>query len=106
VVAVELLLALLGSVVPPGGDAVAVFANEPVAEADTVPLMVSVTLAPAGKVGMAPDTVLPLTPIVVGHAAPANWLPQLAETLLMFAGTTSLKVAPLALLGPSFRMTI
>jgi hypothetical protein len=99
------LFALFGSVVPPGGEAVAVFAKEPVAEADTVPLMVKVTLAPAGNVGIAPDTVLPLTPIDAGQIAPATWLPQFALIPLMFAGITSLKVAPLALLGPSLRMT-
>ena len=103
--AVELLLELFGSVVPLGGEAVAVFNNEPVAEADTVPLMVNVTLAPAGNVGMTPETVLLLMPIEGGQEAPANWLPQLAVMLLMVAGTTSLKVAPLALLGPSFRIT-
>jgi hypothetical protein len=104
-VAVELLLVLFGSMVPPGGETVAVLAMEPVAEVDTVPLMVKVTLAPAGNVGMAPDTALPLMPIEVGHEAPANGLPQLAVMLLIFAGTTSLKVAPLALLGPSLRIT-
>ena len=103
VVAVELLFAVLGSVVPPGGLAVAVFAMEPVAEPETVPLMVNVTLPPAGSVGIAADIVLPEMPVLAGQAAPPMAVPQLALKAITDAGTTSVKLALLAALGPSLR---
>jgi hypothetical protein len=105
VVVVLVLLPGLGSVVPPGGEALAVFEIDPVAEGATVPLMVRVTLAPGGKVGIAPETALPDMPIVPGQTAPPSADPQEALRPVMLAGTKSENVELLAALGPSLRIT-
>ena len=106
VVTLDKLLPAFGSVVPPGGVALAVLTMEPVAEAEIVPLTVNVTLAPAGSVAMAAETVLPLTPTDPGQIAPAVALEQVATMEPIALGTISLKLAPLAALGPSFLTVI
>ena len=105
VLTVDELFAVLGSVVPPGGLAVAVFASDPLADGETEPLMVIVTLDPAGIVGTTPDTKFPAKPIEAGHTAPPVALAQLAAMPVTAAGTLSLNVAPDAGLGPSLRIT-
>jgi hypothetical protein len=102
------LLALLlrvGSVVPVGGVTVAELMIVPMADALTVPLIVMVTLEPAGKVGTNPLTVLPTTETLAGQTAPPRALAQEAITPVMVLGTVSLKLVPLALLGPALLMT-
>ena len=99
------LLVLTGSVVPAGGDAVAVLVIVPAADATTVPDMVKVTLAPAGSVGILPLTVLPATEIEAGQTAPPAALLHTAAAPLRVAGNVSVNVAPLAALGPAFEIT-
>jgi hypothetical protein len=105
VVAVLVLLPGFGSVVPPGGEALAVFEIDPVADGATVPLIVRVTLAPGGSVGIAPEIELPDIPIDPGQMAPPRTDPQVALRPVILAGTMSVKVELLAALGPSLRMT-
>jgi hypothetical protein len=96
------LLARFGSVTPVGGETLALLTMVPFAPAVTVPLMFKVTLPPAGSVGIEPVTLLPDIEMgELGQTAPPNALAQLAETPLIELGTESLKLAPLALLGPA-----
>ena len=85
--------------------AVAVLVTEPDAPLATVPSMDIVTLPPAGNVGTKPDTVWPAIVTLAGHTAPPTGDPQLAESPVIAAGTTSLKLAPFALLGPALLIT-
>jgi hypothetical protein len=62
-------------------------------------LIVNVTLPFAGKLVIVLVTLLPAT-LTAPHVAPGVGNPQLAVTPVMAAGTASLKVVPLALLGP------
>ena len=104
VLLVLVLFAVLGSVMPPATLAVAVFVKLPVAEPLTIPLIVISKLAPAGKLAIVPLTVLPETAILAGHSAPPVVVPQLAVIALMLPGSTSLKLVPLAALGPAFEI--
>jgi hypothetical protein len=101
----ELLLLGFGSVVPLGAITLAVFTIVPVAVPESVPLMLTVTLEPAGKVAKIALTVLPLTLTLAGHTAPPVLALQLALTPVIPTGTTSVKLAPLALLGPALLIT-
>lgn len=98
------LLVGSGSLTPGGRPIVAVLVIVPVAPAETVPLMVMITLAPDGRVGTLPLTVLPEIVMLGGHTAPLATLPQLAETLVIAPGTISVNVVPLAADGPALLM--
>jgi hypothetical protein len=97
---VEVLFVTSWSITPVGGLTKAELEIEPVAVPATVPLTVIVTLAPGGRVGTMPLTVLALMLTVVGQIAPPLGAPQDADRPLMEAGMTSLKLAPSAMLGP------
>ena len=105
VVAVLLLLLLFGSMVPNGKVRVAVFGIEPVAEPETVPLIVIVTELLAGSVGMLADTKAPVIPMLPGQTAPLSAFEQVAVRPLMAAFTVSEKLVPPAALGPALLMT-
>jgi hypothetical protein len=106
VATVLLLLLGSGSLTPGGKPIVAVFVMVPVAPGETVPLIVIMTLPPDGKVGTPPLTLLPTTLIFVGQTAPAEALPQLAETPVIALGTISLNVVPFAADGPALLIRI
>jgi hypothetical protein len=59
---------------------------------------------PFGNVARIADTVFDAIVIGAGQAAPLVAAAQLAEILPIDAGSTSLKVAPLAALGPVLRI--
>ena len=99
-------LAEFGSNVPLGTATVAVFEIVPVADASTVPVTVKVTDPLAGSVGMTAETARPATLTLVGHTAPFVAPAQLAETPFNALGTRSLKLAPLAALGPALVTTM
>lgn len=99
------LLARFGSVVPDGGVTEALFTIEPVALALTVPVIVMVTLEEAGKLGTAPLTLLPATVTLAGQAAPLVAPPHVALMEVMLLGRRSLKLVPLAGLGPALLTT-
>jgi len=103
VVAVPVLFALFGSVVPAGGFAVALFVID-VPLVGALPVIVNVTLPPLGNVVIVLVTLLPAT-FTVPHAAPPVGVPQLAATAVIPAGTASLNVVPFALLGPRLLTT-
>lgn len=105
VTAVPLLLPGVGSVVPSGTVACAVLLMSPVAPGVTVPPMVKVRLLFAGRLLSKALTVLPVTRPLDGQIAPPVALPQLALTLLIEAGTISVKLVPLATLGPKLLTT-
>ena len=86
-VEVELLLPLLGSVVPLGGAALAVLSTT--AALAAVPVIVIVTLPPLGNVPTVPLTVWPATFGCVPHAAPPVGVPQVAVLIATVAGTLS-----------------
>jgi hypothetical protein len=96
------LVLLVGSESPtPAAVAtVATLLNDPDAEPRTVPLIVITTEPPAGKVGIAPVTLLPETLMFAGHTAPPAALVQLALTPLTDDGTRSEKVVSSAALTP------
>ena len=98
----DALLLASGSVTPDGGAIDAVLVIDPVAPAATSPVMVNTAEAPAGKLGRFAVTLLPETPTVVGQVAPPLKGAQLAVMFEIEEGTTSLKLAPLAALGPAF----
>ncbi len=75
-----------------------------VAAIGAVPVIWMVTLAPAGKVAIVPETTLPTT-LGVGHTAAPAALLQLAATAVTPVGTGSLKVVPLAASGPALLIT-
>jgi hypothetical protein len=102
-----LLLLKFGSVVPAGALMTAELTNVPVALALTVPLILIVTEAPEGSVGMLPVTLLPLTSVEAGQTAPPSADPQVAVNPIgvMPIGSVSLNVVPLALLGPALLIT-
>jgi hypothetical protein len=102
---VLVLSALFGSVVPEGGVTVAVFDILPEAPAATVPAICKVILPPEGSVAMLPLTVLPLTVIEPGQAAPPVALLQIAVGLVIAVGKVSENAALLAALGPALRIT-
>ena len=95
------LLFGFGSKVPLGNVMVAVLVIVPVAPAETRPLMVIVTEEPEGNVLTIPDTLLPTTEMDAGHTAPLVADPQVADTVLIAAGTWSLNDVPPAALGPA-----
>jgi hypothetical protein len=103
VVAVPVLFALFGSVVPAGGVAVALLVID-VPLVGALPVIVNVTLPPLGKVVIVLVTVLPAT-LTVPHAALPVGVPQLTATAVTPAGTASLNVVPFALLGPRLLTT-
>jgi hypothetical protein len=105
VIVVELLSVGSGSTVPDGGVIEAVLLNVPVAEPDTVPLIVIVTEPPEGSVGIVALTLLPLIVIALGQTAPPLAVPQLAANPVMLAVTASATVLPSAALGPALVMT-
>jgi hypothetical protein len=104
VVAVLVLLPGVGSVVPLGGETVAVLAIDAFTEDEVVPLIVTTTELFGGIVAIVPLTVLPATVTEPGHTAPPAALPQLAVTPVIDAGMTSLNVVPLAAEGPALRI--
>jgi hypothetical protein len=97
---VEVLFVTSWSTTPLGGLTEAELEIEPVAVPATVPLTVIVTLAPGGRVGTMPLTVLALMLTVLGQMAPPLGAPQEADKPLIDEGTRSLKLAPSAMLGP------
>ena len=101
------LLARFGSVTLIGGETLALLMTVPLAPLVTVPLTLKVTLLPAGSVGIEAVTLLPDTEIgELGQTEPPDALAQLAVTPLSELGTKSLKLAPLASLGPALLITI
>ena len=99
------LLLKVGSVVPAGGVTEAEFTIVPVADALTEPVMVMVTLPPAGNVGTWPLTRLPTTETLAGQTAPPSAFEHEALTPVIALGTVSLKIVPLAELGPALLTT-
>jgi hypothetical protein len=97
------------SVVPSGGATVAVFVNSPVL--DAVPLTVIVTLLPIPALTStsASDIAFPvpvaLVPGKVTSQFATPFARQVHDTPVMFAGTTSVIVAPRTLDGPAFVTT-
>ena len=104
VTSVELLSVAFGSSTPAGLVTVAVLLIVPIALPSTTPLILKVTSAPLGMLAKIPETVLPDTLIGAGQVAPPIALTQTAETVPIEAGTKSLKLAPLAALGPVLRI--
>jgi hypothetical protein len=101
------LLARFGSTTPVGGETFALLTMVPLAPLVTVPLMLKVTLLPAGNVGIKPVTLLPDIEIgELGQTAPPDALAQLALTPVIEVGIKSLKLAPFALLGPALVIVI
>ena len=96
--AVPVLLFGLGSVTPTGGVTAAVLVIGPLTEPSAVAVKVKVTRPPDGKVATLPLTLLPAT------VAVAPW-PLTKTGLTKPAGRLSVKVAPLAALGPALVMT-
>ena len=80
-------------------------ATDPVAEGDSEPTIVITTDPPAGKVGIDPLTLLPLTVTLAGHTAPPFALAQLAVTPLITDATASANVVAGAGLGPALEMS-
>ncbi|MNT27904.1 hypothetical protein D3C72_1635560 [compost metagenome] len=66
-----------------------------------MPVTVIVTELLAGRLAMVPLTTLPATVTVAGHNAPPVGLPQVAATPVIEDGTVSLKLVPLASVGPA-----
>ena len=97
-------MAGVGSVTPAGAVTVAVLDSVLPLLAVTVPLMVKVTLPPAGSVVLLLLTVEPAT-LTAPQAAPPAGLPQLAVMLPMPAGSVSAKLAPFAADGPALLTT-
>jgi hypothetical protein len=96
-VSVAVLLAVLGSVTPPGAATEAVLVKEPVAAGLIVPVAVKVTLPPEGSVTA--WLMLPL-PLAV-HVPPA--VPRHVQvTPVRAVGNVSVTVAPVAVLGPAY----
>ena len=103
------LLPGAGSVTPAGAAIVATLVRVPVAPPATVAFTVNVTLPDAGNVG----TTMPLPCISatvvlggVGHAAPAEALPQVTPVAVRLAMAGSLKIAAFAPEGPALLTTI
>lgn len=102
VTTVEVLSDGSGSVTPIGVVTVVLLLIAPVLVGLTVPAIVNVALPPAGSVGTNPLTTLaPFTLTVAGHTAPPAAPEQLAVTPVMLVGTTSIKLALFAGLGPA-----
>ena len=93
----------VGSVVPPGGDTVAVLSI--VAPFVVVPVIVTVTLLLAGNVVMEPLTVLPATFTAAQTGLPVVGVQVGVPVIVTVAGTTSVNVAPSAAFGPLFVMS-
>ena len=102
-VAVPELLPGVGSVGPGGGLTVATLAMLPVAPGATVAWNVTVTAPPEGMV-TEPLRLEPVLVKVVVLAPGLVWLETLARPLRP-AGKVSLKLAPVAVLGPALLMT-
>jgi len=98
VLAVLLLLPVTGSVTPAGGVTVATFAIAPLTP--DVPFTVSVTLPPAGSVGIGKPACNCATVGDVGHIAPPLCDPQLTVVATKFATAASVTTAPFAAAGP------
>jgi hypothetical protein len=102
VMTVLLSVALLfpaGSFVPPGAATVAVFVIVPLPVA--VAFTVNVAVPPESKLMLAAMSPAP----VAGQVDPALAV-QVQPLTVMFAGKTSLTVAPVTALGPAFDTTI
>jgi hypothetical protein len=87
-----------GSAVPDGPIAVDAFANVPLCGA--VPVMVNVTVPPAGRVVIVLETLFPAT-LTVPHTAPPVADPQDPPTPVMAAGTESVNTVRFAGSGPA-----
>ena len=106
VVAVLVLFAGVGSVIPEGGVTLAMFVIVPLAPA--VPVTVKVTLPPLGKVGMvtAPDCKLVTVRLAVeGHVAEPVTDEQLTPVAVKFGTLGSLTVELFAVPEPLFVIT-
>ena len=105
-VSVAELLPGVGSVCPPPAVTVAVFTRSPVALGLTVPLTVMVRKLPAPVLMFTPvkDTALPTEALAPQLAVPVAT--QFAVTPVMFAGTASATLAPVAFDGPVLLTTI
>ena len=101
-VSVALLLPGVGSVVPPGGATVAVFDQDPVALADTVPVSVNVAVPPTSRLTGALMLPLPIR----GTAAARRGRRRSRSRRLIVAGSVSATVAPVTALGPLLVATI
>src|SRR4051812_4962599 len=95
------LLAGVGSVVPPGSATLAVLVNEPVAEAEIVPVSVKVAVPPDSKEIEAPIEPEP----EAGQDDPADAV-HVHVAPVIAPGTVSVTVAPGTTDGPEFETTI
>ena len=95
----------VGSVCPAPAVTVAVFTRLPVAAGLTVPLIVMVRKLPAPALMFTPvnDTALPADALVPQLAVPLAT--QFAVTPVIFAGTVSATLAPVAFPGPALLTT-
>jgi hypothetical protein len=98
---VAVLLAGVGSVVPPGSAMLAVLANEPVALGEIRPVTVNVAVPPDNNVT---DALIEPEPDA-GHDEPAD-AAQVHVTPLSAAGIVSVTVAAVIVDGPPFEETI
>ena len=105
-VSVAVLSTGVGSVTPVGGSIVATFATLPPA-AVTEAFTVNVTLPPLGSVGMIiPAPCMAATVELAGQTAPPVAVPQVTLETLKPLTAGSVKIAPLAELGPALDTTI
>src|SRR5215216_2843433 len=93
------LLAPFGSPTPAGEATCALFVIVPAALA--MPVIVITTEPPAGNAAIVLVTELPAT-MTAPHTAPPIAPPQVADTAVTPAGTSSENIAPFAALGPAF----
>src|SRR5215510_16183190 len=96
-----LLLAELGSVVPPGAATVAVLVMGPAARVEAVVVAVKVAFPPISTV----TGVLMLPVPLAGQEEPAEAV-QVQETLVRSAGKVSVTMAPVAVSGPALDTTM
>jgi hypothetical protein len=105
VVALAVLLAGSGSVIPAGAATLTLLVNV-VAAAGATPLIVSVTLPPAGSVGKVHDPETATGNVSAGHDAPPLAEHAVSSGLTSEAGGVSVTVAPSAAAGPALLTTI
>jgi hypothetical protein len=99
VMAVLILLPNTKSIVPDGGETLAVLMMLPLVLA--VPVKVNVTLPPLGNVGIAKVPACKADKVeLAGQAAPPVGEPQVTPLAVKLATAGSLTVAPLAAEGP------
>jgi hypothetical protein len=103
-VAVELLLPGVGSVVPAGGVTVATLARAPLALAAAVTWKVIVT-RPNGGIVVEPFKLLPVATKLAVLEPALTWLVTLVKVPRP-TGRVSVKLAPVAVLGPALLMTM